>query len=199
MEKSFRKAMQERRSVYAIDGEKIVPEKRVRELLENSLLHVPSAFNCQSQRAVLLFDDKHRRIWSIALEALRAIVPADAFAATEAKIQGFAAGYGTILFYDDQETTAELARTYSTYAEFFPLWAQQANGMLQFAVWTQLEAEGLGATLQHYNLLIDQALRREFALPDSWLLIAQMPFGRPIAAPPAKDFMSLTERLRVIS
>lgn len=198
MEKSFRKAMQERRSVYAIDGEKIVPEKRIRELLENSLLHVPSAFNCQSQRAVLLFDDQHRRVWSIVLEALRAIVPADAFAATEAKIQGFAAGYGTILYYDDQEATAELARTYPAYAEFFPLWAQQANGMLQFAVWTQIEAEGLGATLQHYNLLIEQALRREFGLPETWLLIAQMPFGRPVAAPPVKEFMPLAERLRVI-
>ena len=27
--------------------------------------------------------------------------------------------------------------------------------MLQLVVWTALEAEGLGATLQHYNPLID--------------------------------------------
>ena len=44
---------------------------------------------------------------------------------------------------------------YSAYAEKFPIWAEQSGAMLQYALWVALEAEGLGANLQHYSPLID--------------------------------------------
>jgi predicted oxidoreductase (fatty acid repression mutant protein) len=37
------------------------------------------------------------------MEALRKIVPVEAFAPTEEKINSFKNGYGTILFYEDQD------------------------------------------------------------------------------------------------
>ncbi|GAW19224.1 hypothetical protein ANO14919_087090 [Xylariales sp. No.14919] len=37
----------------------------------------------------------------------------------------------------------------------FPQWLDHANGMLQYAVWTMLAAEGLGCNLQHYNPMVD--------------------------------------------
>lgn len=69
--------------------------------------------------------------------------------------------------------------------------------MLQFAVWTLLELEGLGASLQHYNPLIDEAVKAEWNMPEGWRLIAQMPFGNPTAEPGEKDFQPIEERVKV--
>ena len=41
----------------------------------------------------------------------------------------------------------------------------------------------MGASLQHYNPLIDDEVRRVWNLSDDWKLIAQMPFGVPVAQP----------------
>lgn len=70
--------------------------------------------------------------------------------------------------------------------------------MLQFAIWTQLEAEGLGVNLQHYNPVIDEAVKKEFNIPDEWRLIAQMPFGDPTAVLAEKEFMDIEERVLVL-
>ena len=70
--------------------------------------------------------------------------------------------------------------------------------MLQFAVWTALEDEGLGASLQHYNPLIDDDVRAEWNLPASWRLLGQMPFGKPGGVPGPKDFLPIEDRVKVI-
>lgn len=69
--------------------------------------------------------------------------------------------------------------------------------MHQFAVWTMLEDAGLGASLQHYNPLIDEAVAREWQLPASWKLTAQMPFGSPECKPDEKTFLPLDGRLKM--
>ena len=62
------------------------------------------------------------------------------------------------------------------------------QGILQFIVWTALEAEGLGASLQHYNPLIKPQVLSTWNIPSSWQLIAQMPFGTPSAPAGEKTF-----------
>jgi len=49
--------------------------------------------------------------------------------------------------------------------------------MAQFAVWTTLADSGLGASLQHYNPLIDERVAEHFEIEKSWLLRAQLCFG----------------------
>ncbi len=68
--------------------------------------------------------------------------------------------------------------------------------MHQLVVWTALEAEGLGATLQHYNPLIDDEVKKEWNVPSNWKLIAQMPFGNPTAQPGDKEFKPLEDRIK---
>jgi predicted oxidoreductase (fatty acid repression mutant protein) len=56
-------------------------------------------------------------------------------------------------------------------AETFKVWSGQSSGMLQFAVWTALETEGLGASLQHYNVfgeVFENLVRKAAGAPDSW-------------------------------
>ena len=74
---------------------------------------------------------------------------------------------------------------------------KMASAMHQFAIWTMLEDAGLGASLQHYNPLIDEEVRRTWNLPNSWMLIAEMPFGTPTAEPDEKEFQDLSERIKI--
>ncbi|SHO53005.1 nitroreductase family protein [Anaerocolumna xylanovorans] len=195
--KSFFEAIKDRRTVYAISKESPVSDERIKEIVEEAVKYSPSAFNSQSGKVVLLFGKEHDKLWDIALESLRKIVPAESFASTQEKIDSFKAGHGTVLFFDDNGIVEYLQKEYSLYKDNFPVWAQQSNGMLQLVVWAGLETEGLGASLQHYNELIEEAVKKEWDIPASYKLIGQMPFGKPTAAPGEKSFVPLEERLKV--
>ena len=71
------------------------------------------------------------------------------------------------------------------------------TSMLQFAVWTALTNMGLGVNLQHYNPLIDAAVKEYFQVPDSWQLVSQMPFGEILEPPKAIEKLPVAERVRV--
>jgi predicted oxidoreductase (fatty acid repression mutant protein) len=151
----------------------------------------------QSARVILAMGEHHEKIWSITKETLRRIVPADKFGATEAKIDSFAAGYGTVLFFEETATVKAMQEKFPPYADNFPIWASQANGMTQFAIWTQLANMGLGVNIQHYNPLIDDEVKAHFAVPESWALVAQMVFGAPLTPPQPIDKMPIEERVKV--
>ncbi|WP_113860204.1 nitroreductase family protein [Bifidobacterium aemilianum] len=84
------------------------------------------------------------------------------------------------------------------YAENFPIWAQQANGMLQLSVWTALSEEGLGASIQHYNPLIDAEVRETFSIPESWQLLAEMPFGDIVSDTGNTERKAAADRVKVL-
>lgn len=198
MERSFKEALRHRRSYYELTSESPVSDSKIADIVRFAVKHVPSAFNSQSTRAVLLLHEHHSDLWQIVKEVLHTILPAEAFARTETKIdQSFASGYGTILFFEDQAIVDQLQLNFPLYADNFPVWSQQTSGMHQLAVWAMLEDAGFGASLQHYNPLIDDRVRAQWELPDSWKLIAQMPFGKPAAEPGAKEFKPLDERVKI--
>ncbi|WP_019637960.1 nitroreductase family protein [Paenibacillus fonticola] len=193
----FLSAIKERRSVYAISKEEVISDQRIEEIVGEAVLHTPSSFNSQSARVVVLFNEQHDKLWDMTKETLRAIVPADSFGPTEEKMAAFHSGRGTVLFFEDQEVIQGLQEQFALYKDNFPVWSEQSSGMLQFVVWTALANEGVGASLQHYNPLIDEKVQQEWNIPASWKLIAQMPFGKPVAEPGDKQFNPLDSRLKV--
>ena len=90
-----------------------------------------------------------------------------------------------------------LQKAFPLYHEKFPQWSQHTSGMHQLAVWTMLEDAGFGASLQHYNPLIDEEVIATWKLPATWELIAQMPFGLPLEPPQKKEYKPLCDRVRV--
>ena len=196
--KSLKESIEQRRSIYAISNQSPISDTELENLVQFAAKHVPSAFNSQSTRLVLLLGDNHKKVWDITKEALRKIVPEDAFEATEQKIDNcFAAGYGTVLFFEDQTVVESLQKAFPLYANNFPVWSQHTSAMHQFAVWNLLEEAGLGATLQHYNPLIDDEVRKTWGLPASWTQIAQMPFGTPVADAGEKTFQPIEDRVKI--
>lgn len=197
MNKPFMQAVKDRRSYYGISKEFVASDERIQEIIQDAVKHTPSAFNSQSARILLLLGAAHDEFWEITRNELRKVVPADKFAPTDEKINSFAAGYGTVLFFEDMSVVEGLQKQFPLYQENFPLWSQHSSGMHQFVIWTALEAEGFGASLQHYAPLVDEAVSKQWNVPAQWKLIAQMPFGRPIAEPGPKDFQPLDERVKV--
>ncbi len=197
--RSFQEAVVNRRTNYALGKQIEVLPAQIIEIVEKMVKEVPSAFNMQSARVVVALGDNHDKIWTITKNILQKIVPAENFAATEEKINGFAGAYGTVLFFDETETVQTMQNQFAAYADNFPIWAQQANGMLQFAIWTALTDLGLGANLQHYNPLIDDQVKEAFAVPASWKLIAQMPFGQPVQAVKAIEKLPIEQRVKIFN
>lgn len=148
---NFITAVSNRRTNYTLSKDVTIPQETITKTIEDVIREVPSAFNMQSGKAVIAFGETHDAIWKITMDTLRKIVPPANFATTEAKINSFAAAYGTILYFDDTTIVDNMASQFPLYAKNFPIWAQQANGMMQFAVWTALTDLGLGVNLQHYN------------------------------------------------
>ncbi len=193
----FSEIVKLRRSRYVLANRLPVSERELEEIIGQCILHAPSAFNSQGARVILLLGEKHLRFWRLSAACLKEIIAAEKFAATEQKLASFSAAYGTLLYYDDMETVRRLQQQFPTYKDNFPVWAQQANGMLQFAVWTALAEAGIGASLQHYNPVIDARVAEEFAVPADWRLVAQMPFGVPEDVPADKTFLPLEQRFYI--
>ena len=52
-------------------------------------------------------------------------------------------------------------------------------------------------TLQHYQPLVDDEVKKEWNIPDFWKLVAQMPFGVPSTPAGEKQFAPIEGRVKV--
>lgn len=186
-----------RRSVYALNKNLPISTADINQIVEHALLHTPSSFNSQSTRLVVLHGAEHEKLWEITKAELAKIVPADKFAPTEAKLNMFKAGAGTVLFFEDTDVVKGLQEQFSAYADNFPIWADHANAMTQYAIWTTLASENVGANLQHYNPVIDAKVASTWGIPANWQLRAQLVFGGIEAPAGEKSFAPVADRLKV--
>ncbi|HDF2341473.1 TPA: nitroreductase family protein [Morganella morganii] len=200
MSNSFIELIKKRRTIYSLGNNLPVSQDRIAALIKEAVKHSPTAFNSQSSRVVVLFGENHKKLWNIVKETLRAIVPADAFAATESKIDNaFLSGAGTVLFFEDQSVVKGLQEQFALYADNFPIWSEQASGIAQFAVWTALSEENIGASLQHYNPVIDEQVSKAWNIPADWKLRAQLVFGSIEQEAGEKAFMDDESRFRIFN
>lgn len=199
MKRTFKEALEHRRSYYTIGSDLITTRRELEDMVAFALKHVPSAFNSQSTRIMLLLGKEHKKLWTIVKDCLKTEISAEAFERSEQKIDhSFTAGSGTLLFWEDREVVIDLMKNYPLYETRFQQWSQHTSAMHQLALWCMLEDSGYGASLQHYNPLIDERVRGTWNVPEQWELIAQMPFGYPLAMPGPKSFEAVETRMWVI-
>jgi len=173
----------DRRSIYALGKDIPASDDEVIDFIRRTTELVPDAFNMKSQRVVVALGEKQDALWDTVYDVFGGKVARE-------KIDGFKAAHGTVLYFYDDAVINAMQEKVPAYAQNFPIWALQSNGMLQCSVWTGLRAMGIGANLQHYNPVIDDAVKKMFGLPDTYVLLAQMPFGSIKALPdpkPAED------------
>ena len=193
--KNFQEAVINRRSVYALGKNIPVLESEIIATVERMTKETPSSFNIQSARVIIAMNENHENVWNITEDVLKNIVSIAQYKETEVKLKSFKNAYGTILFFEDTATVEMTQGKFPQYAQEFPTWAAQANGMLQFAIWTALEDMGLGVNIQHYNPLIDEGIRKCFNVPEGWKLVAEMVFGEMLE--PAQPIVKIPIKERV--
>ena len=196
---SFLDHIKQRRTIYAVGKNVALTPEQIESVIKEAVNHSPSAFNSQTSRIVTLFGESHLQFWNIVRETLRKIVPEAAFEGTNAKINSFAAGYGTVLFYEDQDVVKSLQEQFALYADNFPVWSEHSSAIAQFAVWTALSEQNIGASLQHYNPIVDAEIAEVFDIPANWKLRAQLVFGSIEAPAGEKTFMAEADRFKTFN
>ena len=186
---SFLDQIKQRRTIYAVGKNVTLDQDVIEQTIQEAVRFSPSAFNSQTSRIVTLYGESHHKFWNIVRENLRKIVPASAFASTDAKISSFEAGFGTVLFYEDQDTVKALQEQFALYADNFPVWSEHSTGIAQFSVWTALSEKNIGASLQHYNPIVDAEVAQMFDIPENWKLRAQLVFGSIESSAGEKTFI----------
>lgn len=198
MTKNFYEAVEGRRSIYGLSDEFVISDERLKEVLHIAVKNAPTAFNSQTGRLVVLLGENNKKFWELAFDDIKESLSEERFERNKQRFEGFASGHGTILFFEDQKIIKSLQEQFVDLAGQFPIWSQQGTGILQFIVWTALENEGFGASLQHYLPTFSEALKQEWGIQEGWQLIAELPFGAPTSLSKVKEFQPLEERVIIV-
>lgn len=102
---SFIAASKTRRTIYALGKNSPVPDSAIKDLVHQAIQHVPSSFNTQSTRLVLMLHDEHEKLWDTVIDTFGALVKTGAVTEemwrekTLPKLQGMKGGVGTVGFF----------------------------------------------------------------------------------------------------
>ena len=88
--------LQNRRSRYQLDRKISLSHQELLDLIDEVTAQVPDAFNMQSQRLLVVTGENQDALWNRVFEVFEGKVPRE-------KVDSFRAGYGTILYFYDQE------------------------------------------------------------------------------------------------
>lgn len=113
---AFLDAVKNRRTIYTLSNEPVVSDKRIKEIVEVALDNVPSSFNAQSTRLVVLLKKEHEKLWDLTSEILKPIVPTDMWEFTEGKMKAFRAAYGTVSLFPSLSLSPHLLESLSGFA-----------------------------------------------------------------------------------
>lgn len=188
-----------RRSYYNLDKNVKVSDEEIINFVKDIFYYSPSPYNAQDQKAVILLNEQHDYLWgNIVMKTLRKEVNNDdKFKRTESKINGFKNGYGTVLIFEDMDAIGELQDKFPSYYDTFLEWSDHASGIVTQGLWVGLREMGLGASLQHYNPLIDDEVKEKWNIPSGWRLKSQMVFGNILEEPAPMKKIDINERVKV--
>lgn len=174
----FLDLLDERRSVRQLTPAPVT-EAFIQDL-ETTVGLVPSAFNTQPWRVILLLD-QHDAFWTHVNGAIQERLEDDRRERYLARSSAMRPGGITILIFEDlgaSDSTVDL--TFDAQRDY----ASQSLGMLQLALWLTVTAHGLATSLQHWQeFMEDIALDLAGLSTGRFRLVTFMPVGRAIDPP----------------
>jgi len=93
---SLKDAADLRRSIYQLTKSSSVSDAKLKEIVEHAITTVPSSFNSQSTRLVVLVREEHEKFWDIVHDIVKALAPADAQEKTAQRMAMFKGAFGTV-------------------------------------------------------------------------------------------------------
>ncbi|KAI9040774.1 uncharacterized protein KD926_007717 [Aspergillus affinis] len=202
---TYLEAIKHRRTVYGVTDTIAVSDDRIIDIVNEVIQTMPSSWNMQSTRILVTLGKEHKRFWDAVIAAAKPFVlenqGEEGWKRNENRFKSFRDAYGTISIFEDHTAIEKLHDRFSKFPiTVFENFAEHSNAMHQITLWTALELEGLGASLQHSHFVpgVEDAIRSEFDLPSTWSVKAEIVFGglsgeRPIA--PEKEPISTTVKV----
>ncbi|PMC79219.1 nitroreductase [Aerococcus viridans] len=181
----FKDLLTKRRSQYAIGANTDVTAADVTAALNEVIPQVPSAFNSQATRVVVVSGENNVKLWELIKNVQKDVLDEATLNYMTPIMDGARDAVGTILFFEDRDAVES---GIPANEERRLIYKNYASANAQLTTWLTLTELGLGANLQHFNIGyeqgFDRSIRELLDLSESWELIAQMPFGS-IEAPAA--------------
>lgn len=93
---------QNRRTIYNLGKASPVPDSQIEDLVNAAITNVPSSFNTQSTRLVVLLHEEHEKLWDIVIDTFSNLVKTGAVPEETwknqslPKLQGMKGGVGTV-------------------------------------------------------------------------------------------------------
>ena len=194
---AFLDLLEKRRSIYTIGTNSDYTKEEITDRIRDVMKQVPTAFNSQTTRVVVLFDEAKDKFWDHIYDVQKDVLEGDVWEMMSGTITGSKNGIGTVLFFEDIDAVKQMPAQ-GIRGEAYK---QNNNANAQYAVWLALTEMDLGATLQHFNVGYEQGFDRGtkemFDLPDSYEMLAQMPFGSIEQEAGEKDHIDPDEQVKV--
>lgn len=195
---AFKQVIKDRRSIYAIGNNSEHSIEDIVASIRETQKDVPTAFNSQTSRLVILNGESNTKFWDLILEVQESVLDKATWDFMSPIMHGAKNGIGTVLFFEDRDAVAKMP----TQGARTEAYKQNNSANSQYATWLALAEMNLGGSLQHFNVGyeqgFDKAIREMFNLPDSYELIAQLPFGSIEQAADAKDYMDTNVQVQLI-
>lgn len=194
-----------RRSIYALNKEMPITEAEAVELIKASVRAAPSPLDFQTTRVCVLTGQHHDALWNTIKDALRMVTDPEKAAAGAKRIDTcFRSGYGTVLFFEDERAVQEMRQFNEVTAKgqardnhYYRILCECSDAAAQLAVWSVLAKAGVGASVQHYQTIAAERVRKMFRVPHWWTLNSMMPFGGVGAPAGTKSYLSIESRFLV--
>lgn len=195
----FKNVLKNRRSIYALGNNTDYSIEEIVATIRETQKEVPSAFNSQTSRLVVLDGEANVKFWNLILEVQKEVLDQGTWDFMSPIMEGAKGGVGTVLFFEDLDAVA----TMPTQGQRTEAYKQNNSANSQYATWLALAEMNLGGSLQHFNVGyeqgFDKAVREMFNLPDSYELVAQMPFGSIEQAAGEKEHIDTEVQVQVFS
>ncbi|UUX33881.1 nitroreductase family protein [Fundicoccus culcitae] len=194
----FKEVVKNRRSIYALGNESDYTVEEIVNNIRETQKDVPSAFNSQTSRLVILTGEANDKFWDLIYNVQKDVLDEATWEFMSPIMVGAKNGIGTVLFFEDRDAVAKMP----TQGQRTEAYKQNNSANSQYATWLALADMNLGGSLQHFNVGyeqgFDKAVREMFDLPDSYEMIAQLPFGSVAQPAGEKEYMDSEEQVRLI-
>jgi predicted oxidoreductase (fatty acid repression mutant protein) len=127
---------------------------------------------------LVLVHERREEIWQQIEAAFRDHLSGDRLERNLGRLEGFRPGVALALLFEDLRVGRTLREEKGASDELATQFVQQALGMVQLSLWLALTAEGLSASLQHWEEFLSDRTEQLTGLPArDFQLAAAMPIG----------------------
>ena len=136
---TFVDLVEKRRSIYALGTDSEYSKKDIENRIREVVKQVPTAFNSQTTRVVVLFDEANTKFWDHIYDVQKDILEGGMQEWMSGVVTGAKNGMGTVLFFEDLDAAKQMP-TQGTRTEAYK---QNNNANAQYGVWLALSRNGL--------------------------------------------------------